>query len=244
MGGILYVVSTPIGHVDDLTLRAVRVFKNAAVVAAEDPQQTKVLFDHHAIETPITSYHNANKETKAAVLIAYLQAGHSVALVADAGTPVVADPGRYLVEQAIAAKIPVSPVPGPSAVLAAVAVSGLSGDSFIFAGMLPKGPQAARRFLLALKAEPRTLVLLVESPARLRRILALLKNVLGDRHMILAKALTTEKEECIRGTASHLLATVGQRQCTEAVTIVIEGREKTRTARAGRKIRRPGASGS
>lgn len=241
--GTLYVVSTPIGHPDDLTLRAVHLLRAAAVVAAEDPQQTRALFEHHAIEVPITSYHNDNKETKAEILLACLKDGKHVALVVDAGTPVVADPGRYLIEQAIAAGISVSPVPGPSAVLAALAVSGLSGDSFLFAGMLPRGPQAMRRFLSGLQAESRTIVLLAEPPSRPRAILALIKKVLGNRRVVLAKDLTTAREECLRGEAGRLLVTAAARQSAAALTIVVAGRTETRARRGRRRVRRRDASG-
>lgn len=244
MSGILYVVSTPIGHAEDITLRALRVLNTVAVVAAEDPQQTKALLEQHAIDSPITSYHNDNKETKAEILIQYLKEGRTVALVADAGTPVIADPGRYLIARAIAARIPVSPVPGPSAVLAAVAVSGLSGDRFLFAGMLPKTPRAVRRFLLPFKAATCPLVFLTGSPWRPRALLVPLIEVLGDRHVIVAKDLTTGKEECLRGSASRLLETVGAPSWSGAVTIVIEGKGKERVGGARRKVRRRRASGS
>jgi len=244
MAGVLYVVSTPIGHAEDITLRALRVLKAVAVVAAEDPQRTKALLDRHAIETPITSYHNENKETKAEILIDYLQDGRCVALVADAGTPVIADPGRYLIERALAARISVSPVPGPSAVLAAVTVSGLSGDSFLFAGMLPRSPRAVRRFLRPLSGETRSLVFLTESPFRPRMTLARLLEVLGDRHVILAKDLTTDQEECLRGPPSRLLATVGAGPWGGAVTIVVEGAGKGRNAGPTRKVKRRSVSGS
>jgi 16S rRNA (cytidine1402-2'-O)-methyltransferase len=241
--GTLYVVSTPVGHLDDLTLRAVTLLREAAVVAAEDPQQARILFERHAIEASITSYHNDNKETKTEILLTYLKDGKNVALVVDAGTPVVADPGRYLIEQAIAAGIPVSPVPGHSAVLAALAVSGLSGDSFLFAGMLPRGPRAMERLLARLKTEPRTIVLLAEPPSRLRVILGSISKVLGNRRVVLAKDLTTASEECVRGEVDGLLATMDARESTNALTIVVAGRPETRRKPGRRRVRRRDASG-
>jgi len=143
MPGTLYIVSTPIGNLEDMTFRAVRILKEVGVIAAEDTRHTKQLCTHFGIHTPLTSYHDFNKEEKTAVLLERLQAGTDVALVSDAGTPVVSDPGFFLITRAIEAGIRVVPVPGPSAVLAALAGSGLPTDSFRFEGFLPRkeGPE-------------------------------------------------------------------------------------------------------
>lgn len=224
--GTLYVVSTPIGNVEDLTLRAIRVLTNVAVIAAEDPQETRSLCERHGIHTPLTSYHNENKEEKAAVLLARLGEGDSVALVSDAGTPVIADPGRFLVQQAIAAAIPVTPVPGPSAVLAAIAVSGLSGDRFLFLGALPRTSGAIHRRLRALRKEPGTLILL-SSAESLRKTLQAIRATLGDRYVAVTQDLTTAGETCSHGKTSGIMERLSTAPACGAVTLVIEGyREK------------------
>src|SRR5574341_18993 len=153
MAGILYIVGTPIGHPDDITLRAVRILKRVAIVAAEDPRCTQALFVRHAIHTPLTSYHNLNKEDKTPVLIRRLAEGQSVALVSDAGTPMISDPGAFLVTRALEAGIRVTPVPGPSAVLAALSASGLAGEAFVFLGSLPERAGPRRRLLLEMRGD-------------------------------------------------------------------------------------------
>lgn len=232
--GTLYVVSTPIGNAEDLTLRAIRVLRDVAVIAAEDPQQTQSLCERHGIHTPLTSYHNENKEEKAAVLLARLGEGDSVALVSDAGTPVIADPGRFLIGGAIAAAISVTSVPGPSAVLAAVAVSGLSGDRVLFQGTLPRTSVALHRLLRALRKEPGTLVLL--SPAGgLCKTLQALRVTLGDRYVVVAHELTMAGETCIRGKISSVVGRLLQTPVRGAVTLVIEGHQGA----AGLKRKQP-----
>lgn len=233
--GTLYVVSTPIGNVEDLTLRAVRVLGEVAVVAAEDPQQTQWLCERHGIHTPLTSYHNENKEEKTPVLLARLGEGDSVALVSDAGTPVIADPGRFLIRQAIAAAIPVTPVPGPSAVLAALSVSGLSGDRFLFQGTLPKTSLALHRLLRTLSQEPGTLVFLAPAEG-LCKTLEVMRTTLGDRDIAIAQDLTMAGETCIRGKLSGVARRLLETPACGAVTLVIEGHR----GQARGKRRKPG----
>ncbi|HTP42261.1 MAG TPA: 16S rRNA (cytidine(1402)-2'-O)-methyltransferase, partial [Nitrospiria bacterium] len=148
--GTLYLVSTPIGNLEDLTLRARRLLAEADLIAAEDTRHTQQLLARYDIHTPLTSYHDHNKEEKTPVLIERLRQGRIIALVSDAGTPTVSDPGYYLITNCIAAGIPVSPVPGPSAPLAALAASGLPTDAFLFAGFLPRKPGARQKRLEAL----------------------------------------------------------------------------------------------
>ena len=168
--GTLYVVSTPIGNLEDITMRAVRVLKEVGIIAAEDTRHTKQLCTHLGITTPLTSYHDFNKEQKTAVLLERLRLGTDVALVSDAGTPVISDPGYFLITRSIEAGIRVVPIPGPSAVLAALAASGLPSDSFRFEGFLPRrdGPRSKR--IESFREDPSSLILF-ESPHRIGKLL-------------------------------------------------------------------------
>jgi 16S rRNA (cytidine1402-2'-O)-methyltransferase len=222
MAGTLYIVSTPIGNPDDITLRAVRILNKVAIVAAEDPRCTQALFAHHAITTPLTSYHNVNKEDKTPVLIRRLEEGQSVALVSDAGTPVISDPGAFLVRQALASGIRVVPVPGPSAVLAALSASGLAGEAFVFLGSLPRQKERRSRLLAQMRGHDRPLVLF-ESPSHLRATLREILAVLGDRRMALARDLTKSGEAIIRGTAKELLRGSASRPSRGEITLVVAG---------------------
>lgn len=220
--GTLYVVSTPIGDLEDVTFRALRVLRDVAVIAAEDPQQTRALCERYEIGTPLTSYHNDNKEEKAAVLLARLRAGDNIALVSDAGTPVIADPGRFLVRAAINVGIRVTPVPGPSATMAAVAVSGLSGDRVLFQGSLPGTSVALHRLFRTLRTEHRTLVLFA-SADRLSKVLRAVRKILGERYIAVAKDLTMPGELCIRGKAGEVLRQALLEPIDGSITLVIEG---------------------
>jgi len=222
MAGTLYIVSTPIGNPDDITLRAVRILTKVAIVAAEDPRCTQALFAHHAITTPMTSYHDLNKEDKTPVLIRRLEEGQSVALVSDAGTPVVSDPGAFLVRQTLASGIRVVPVPGPSAVLAALSASGLAGEAFVFLGTLPRQKGRRSRLLARMRGDDRPLVLF-ESPRRLRATLREILAVLGDRRMALARDLTKSGEAIVRGTAKELLRGSASRPGRGEITLVVAG---------------------
>ena len=218
----LYIVSTPIGHLEDVTLRALRILKEVSIVAAEDTRHTQTLFNHCLIHTPLTSYHDHNKEEKAGVLLKRLQEGQSVALVSDAGTPGISDPGYYLINRCIQAGIPVSPVPGPSAFLAALSVSGLPTDAFIFEGFLPKKSAARRRHLDSLREEARTLIW-YESPHRLVRTLQELLAALGDRRVVVGRELTKMFEEIRRGKLTEVIAALEGRRIRGEITLVVEG---------------------
>src|SRR3989338_292878 len=158
MPGIIYVVSTPIGNLEDITLRALRILKEVSIIAAEDTRHTQKLLSHYDIHIHVTSYHDFNKEEKTPVLISKLQEGASVALVADAGTPTLSDPGYYLIKHAILSKIAVAPSPGPAAGIAALSVSGMPTDRFVFEGFLPKKKGARGKRLESLRSDPRTLI--------------------------------------------------------------------------------------
>ncbi|HZP41119.1 MAG TPA: 16S rRNA (cytidine(1402)-2'-O)-methyltransferase [Candidatus Binatia bacterium] len=221
--GTLYVVATPIGNLEDVTLRALRVLAEVDLIAAEDTRRTRILLDRHGIRTPLTSYWDAVERTKAPELVARLRAGASVALVSDAGTPGIADPGYHLVRGAVAAGVPVVPIPGASAVAALVSVAGLPVDRFAFEGFLPAraGARAAR--LAALADEPRALVFF-EAARRLDAFLAAAAGALGDREAVVGRELTKANEELLRGRLSALRARVGAvERLRGEVTIVVAG---------------------
>ena len=196
MPGILYVVATPIGNLEDVTFRALRVLRDVAVIAAEDTRRTSRLLQHYSISTPTTSLHEHNERARTPQLIARLQAGESVALVSDAGTPLISDPGALLVAAAHDAGIRVEPVPGPSAVMAAVSASGLQGEGLLFVGFPPARAGARKRWLEAFKTE-RRLVAFYEAPHRIREFLTDALDVLGDRRAAVGRELTKAHEELV-----------------------------------------------
>ena len=180
MPGILYVVATPIGNLEDITFRAIRVLREVAVIAAEDTRRTARLLQHYSISTPTTSLHEHNERARTPSLINRLTRGESIALVSDAGTPVVSDPGALLVAAAHAAGIRVEPIPGPSAALAAVSASGFQAEQVLFVGFPPSRAIARKRWLEELRDEPR-IVVFFEAPHRIRATLADLLAIFGDR---------------------------------------------------------------
>jgi 16S rRNA (cytidine1402-2'-O)-methyltransferase len=196
MPGTLFVVATPIGNLEDVTLRALRILRDVSVIAAEDTRRTSRLLQHYSISTPTTSLHEHNETAKTPALLKRLQEGESVALVSDAGTPVVADPGARLVAAAHAAGIRVEPIPGPSAVMAALSASGLGGDQFVFAGFPPPKAPQRRKWLAALAAEPRPVVL-YEAPHRIRETLHDILSILGNRLVAIGRELTKAHEELV-----------------------------------------------
>jgi 16S rRNA (cytidine1402-2'-O)-methyltransferase len=205
MSGTLHVVATPIGNLEDITLRALRVLREAALIACEDTRQTRKLLDHYGIATPAISYHEHNEAARAAELLEKLMEGTSIALVSDAGTPLISDPGFRLVAKAIEAGVRVEPVPGASAVIAALTASGLPVDSFRFSGFLPPRGAQRRKALARLKDEPATLVF-YEAPHRILETLEDIGEVLGARPLVLAREITKLHEEFLRGTAAELRA--------------------------------------
>src|SRR5579884_2967248 len=220
--GVLYVVATPIGNLEDITLRALRVLREADLVAAEDTRRTRALLAHHGIRRPLASYYDAVERARAPAIVERLRAGATVALVSDAGTPGIADPGYHLVRQALAAGVRVVPVPGPSAVTAIVSVAGIPAERFVFEGFLPTrpGPRAAR--LGALAAEPRALVFF-EAARRLPG-LAAAAAVLGDREAVVARELTKRHEEWLRGRLSELAGRVAAAASLKGeVTVLVAG---------------------
>ncbi|RMH34915.1 MAG: 16S rRNA (cytidine(1402)-2'-O)-methyltransferase [Nitrospirae bacterium] len=230
MTGKLAVVSTPIGNLEDITFRAVRTLKEVSVIAAEDTRRTQKLCAHYHITTPLTSYHDFNKEEKTPVLINRMIEGADVALVSDAGTPLISDPGYYLITHAVAVGIPIVPVPGPSAILAALTISALPPDSFIFLGFLPRKRGARAQLLARLADDPRTLIVF-ESPHRLLNTLELVRETLGSRRITIARELTKLHEEVVRGTVDEMIEAFRSRAPKGEITLVIEGNKPKRPSK-------------
>jgi 16S rRNA (cytidine1402-2'-O)-methyltransferase len=204
-GPSLYLVATPIGNLEDITLRALRVLKEVDLIACEDTRQTLKLLSHYGIKTRLVSYHEHNEMTKAAELIVDLEGGAKIALVTDAGMPGISDPGFHLIALAIRHHVPVVPIPGASAFLAALVASGLPTDSFRFSGFLPAKSGQRRKLLESVKDTPRTQVF-YEAPHRLLQTLADVVEVLGNsRHIVVAREVTKIHEEFLRGRATEVL---------------------------------------
>ena len=223
--GVLYLCATPIGNLEDITLRVLRVLREVDLVAAEDTRRTRRLLSHYNIHTPITSYHEHNRRRQGRHLLARLIRGDGVALVSDAGTPGISDPGEELVREALERGISVVPLPGPSALLAALVVSGLPAGRFLFAGFIPgKGKERNRR-LSGLAAETGT-VILYEAPHRLVRTLQDLAETLGDRRACAARELTKLHEEVRRDTLNGLREHFATKPPRGEFVLVIEGASK------------------
>jgi 16S rRNA (cytidine1402-2'-O)-methyltransferase len=223
--GVLYLVSTPIGNLEDITLRALRVLKEVDLLAAEDTRHTGILLKHYNLHKSIISYHDFNKDKKASVLIEQLKSGKSVAVISDAGTPGISDPGYLLVQMAIRENIKVVPIPGASAFLSALVVSGLPTDKFVFEGFLSPKPGKKRKRLEELREEKRTLIL-YESPHRFAKTLGDISEILGQRKMVIARELTKKFEEIIRGTPEQIKQSLGERKIKGELVILIEGKRK------------------
>ena len=231
--GTLYVVSTPIGNREDITLRALRILKEANLIAAEDTRHTGLLLRHFGIQTPLTSYFEGNELKKKEFILSKLKQGHSIALVSDAGTPGISDPGFRLIQAAIENQISIVPIPGPSALIAALSVSGLPTDAFLFKGFLPHKSKK-RKDLLKQLEEVRETLILYESPHRLSETLNDIFETLGDREMVLTRELTKVYEEVLRGKVSEIKKQIGERNLKGEMTLVISG--KTRRAKAEGEI--------
>jgi 16S rRNA (cytidine1402-2'-O)-methyltransferase len=231
--GTLFVVSTPLGHLEDLTLRARRVLREVSLVACEDTRRTGTLLRAHAIPTATTSYFEHNERWKGERILEVLRSGRDVALVSDAGTPGISDPGYRLVREARDGGLPVVPVPGPSAAIAALSVSGLPTDRFLFVGFLPPRAAARRRALEELVPERPTLVF-YESPTRVVDCLADMTRILGDREAFLCREATKVHEEYVRASLSALLAMLTARGGVKGeIVLVVSGAPEAAPA-AGR----------
>lgn len=230
--GTLYIVSTPVGNLEDITLRALRILKESDLIACEDTRHTARLLTKYGINTPRESYHKFNEESRTPRLIQMLREGKNIALVSDSGTPLVSDPGYELVSRCREEGIQVVPIPGPSAAIAALVGSGLPADSFFFAGFLPARGAVRRRRLEELSCVPATLVL-YEAPHRILRSLEDMIAVLGDRRTTLARELTKIHEEFLSGNLSKILEILQARSEIQGeITLVIE-RGETVSAETG-----------
>ncbi|MBD1922747.1 16S rRNA (cytidine(1402)-2'-O)-methyltransferase [Microcoleus sp. FACHB-831] len=219
----LYVVGTPIGNLEDMTFRAVRILQTVDIIAAEDTRHTGKLLHHFQINTPQISYHEHNQQQRIPEILNELDKGKAIALVTDAGMPGISDPGYELVKACIEAKIPVVPIPGCSAVVTALSASGLPTDKFVFEGFLPAKSKDRQQRLEALQTESRTIIF-YESPHRLRQTLQDLANVLGEvRQVVLARELTKLHEEFWRGTVEDAIALYNSREPQGEFTLVLAG---------------------
>jgi 16S rRNA (cytidine1402-2'-O)-methyltransferase len=218
--GCLYLVGTPIGNLEDITLRALRILREADQIAAEDTRHTQKLLQHYEIARPLVSYHEHNEMTRAPELLIALEQGAKIALVSDAGMPLVSDPGYRLVTLCLRHQIPVVPVPGPSALLAALSASGLPNEEFLFVGFLPQRSGERRRALERLRIEDRTIIF-YEAPHRIAECVADAREILGDRPACLAREVTKLHEEFRRGKLSVIASSLEERPARGEITLLI-----------------------
>ena len=220
--GRLYIVGTPIGNMEDITLRALRVLREASLVAAEDTRHTGLLLARHSIRKPLVSYHEFNEAKRTAELLKDLQQGRTIALVSDAGMPTVSDPGQRLIRAAIDAGVPVEVIPGVSAITMALTGSGLGGGPFLFYGFLPHKSGQRRNALTRLAPLPWSLVFF-ESPYRLVKSLQDMHDQLGNRRAVVARELTKKFEEILRGDLAAILKKLENRAVKGEITVIVEG---------------------
>ena len=220
--GTLFIVATPIGNLEDITYRAVKVLGQVDLIAAEDTRRTRILLNAYGVSAVLTSYHDHNKQRQGIKLLEALLSGKSIALVSDAGTPGISDPGYYLVNLAIRNGIAVIPVPGASALVAALSASGLPSDRFAFAGYLPKKRNARKKYLIGIKDEEQT-VIFYESPHRILVTLQELFDICGERWTVVAREMTKVYEEMLRGPLSQVIQTLEGRKVRGEFTVLIAG---------------------
>jgi len=220
--GILYLVATPIGNLEDITLRALRILGQVEFVACEDTRQTRILLQHYDIQARLITYYGAREKEGSRELMRQLNTGRSIALVSDAGMPGISDPGSLIVRDAIVANITVIPIPGPSAGVVALAASGLAADRFIFEGFLPKKQLEKRKRLAALSQERRTIIF-YESPRRLMDTLRDMLMIMGERRAVVARELTKVHEEFVRGSLGGLIERMEEGSVRGEVVIIVEG---------------------
>ncbi|MEW6740232.1 MAG: 16S rRNA (cytidine(1402)-2'-O)-methyltransferase [Nitrospirota bacterium] len=223
--GKLYIVSTPIGNLEDITLRAIRVLKEVDVIAAEDTRHSRKLLTHYGITKPMISYWSEKEKVRSEEMIEKLRSGLSIAIISDAGTPGISDPGAVLIKRAIDEGIDVVPIPGPSAAIAALSASGLSTEEFTFIGFLPPKTAQRQKRLNELALEPRTLIF-YEAPHRILDMLSDMKEIFAERNAVLAKEITKMHEEILRGTISEILNILENRTIAGEYVIIVEGKKR------------------
>ncbi|MEW6001682.1 MAG: 16S rRNA (cytidine(1402)-2'-O)-methyltransferase [Nitrospirota bacterium] len=225
MKGTLYIVSTPIGNLEDITLRALRILKEVDVIAAEDTRRSLKLLNYYGISKPIISYWGAKEKIKSEEVIERLRKGQSVALISDAGTPGISDPGSVLIKRAIEENIPVVSIPGPSALIAALSISGLPTEGFTFIGFLPPRKIQRRKILRDLSLERKTLVF-YEAPHRILETLEDMEEIFSERKVALIREMTKTHEETLRGSISEVLDRLKKTTIAGEYVIIVEGREE------------------
>jgi 16S rRNA (cytidine1402-2'-O)-methyltransferase len=224
VGGTLFLVATPIGNLEDITYRAINVLNSVDLIAAEDTRKTKILLDHYQVNKPMMSYYSYNEKARAPQLIEKLLSGQAIALVSDAGTPGISDPAFHIVQQAIEHGISIIPIPGPTALISALIVSGLPTDRFVFEGFLPLKKGRKTKFE-SMKLEPRTIIL-YESPHRILKTLNEIYQYLGNRNVVVARELTKKFEEIVRGSIPSVLSELQKKEPRGEYVVVIEGASK------------------
>lgn len=224
--GVLFLVATPIGNLDDITVRALETLKQADLIACEDTRQTRKLLNHFQIDKRTVSYHEHNKQASGAGLLQLLAEGKAIALVSDAGLPAISDPGADLVRDAVAQGYPVVPIPGANAALTALIASGLPTDKFVFCGFLPREKKERRKELERLQRYPETL-LFYEAPHRIAKTLEAMREAWGERQAVMARELTKRYEEFARGTFSELIGWLEQGEIRGEFCLIVAGYENT-----------------
>jgi 16S rRNA (cytidine1402-2'-O)-methyltransferase len=226
--GALYVISTPIGNLEDITLRALRILKEVDLICAEDTRKTRILLNHFNINTPLTSYYEHNEKSKTPHIIQKVKEGKKAAIVSEAGTPTISDPGYRIISSAIQEEIPVIPIPGPSAAITAISIAGLPVHRFAFEGFLPVKPGKRKNFLHKISNEERTLIFF-ESPHRIAKTVGDLIEIFGgDRNATMCRELTKIHEEMISCPLSLLLKTIEKKPIKGEITLVVEGKKRTK----------------
>jgi 16S rRNA (cytidine1402-2'-O)-methyltransferase len=225
VSGTLYVVATPIGNLEDISARGIRILGEVDLIACEDTRQTRKLLDRYGISTPLISYHEHNEESRSEDLLREILAGKNIALVSDAGTPLIADPGYRLVERALERGVAVSPIPGPAALLAALSASGLPTDSFLFQGFLPAKKGQRRMLLEELKPLKATLVF-YEAPHRILDTLDDVGEILGARPVVVAREVTKIHEEFLRGAAAEIHEALSSRASVKGEIVLMIGKSQ------------------
>ncbi|MBU0463258.1 MAG: 16S rRNA (cytidine(1402)-2'-O)-methyltransferase [Proteobacteria bacterium] len=227
--GTLYIVATPVGNLEDITFRAVKILKQVDLIAAEDTRHSKKLLSHYDIRTKLVSCHEHNEINKTPQLITHLKNGLNIALISDAGTPSISDPGYNLVTAVAREMLPIIPIPGCSAAIAGLSVSGLPTDSFLFLGFLPKKQQKQKQALEAITNQSATLIF-YESPRRIKALIDNMRNILGDRKACLAREITKLHEEYIRGNLSDILKTLEEKEIIKGeCSLFVQGQLEQKT---------------